>query len=153
MTASAAKTDVPKLLRLGSIALFAGSLALPAYSIGCGGAFLGIFAFLLGPVDLLAFHPFWLANPLLLGSWLMLGKQSRLPALAFAVAAGAAASAFWFGENKVVIAGASCPSTYVVLSGYFVWLASIGTQLLAAALAHLSNKNSLPTGQVDGERI
>lgn len=123
-----------KLLTFGSIALYVVSLALPAYSIGCGGAFPGIFALLFGPIDLLALHLPWLANPLLLWSWIKLKKHEVKPAFVCAVLAAGAAAIFWVGENKVTIAGGSCSSKYVVLSGYLVWLASIGMQVGAAGI-------------------
>jgi len=153
MTASTTKALIPRSLMFGSLGLFACSLALPAYSIGCGGVFPGIFALLLGPIDLLALHLPWVANPLLLFSWLALRKHSSVPALALAVLAAGAAAMFWFGENKVVIAGASCSSKYIVLSGYFVWLMSIGTQIVAAATSLALGQGSEMSGEAHVESI
>jgi len=130
-----------KALVLASIGIFAVSLALPAYSIGCGGEFPGVFALLLGPIDLLALHVPWLANPLLVFAWHKFRKGAAQPSLISALLATAAAITFWIGENKVAIAGGSCSSTYVVLSGYYAWLTSIIIQVLASAISLSVGRN------------
>ena len=128
-------TMASRVLAFVSVVVFAGSLALPAYSIGCGGEFPGMFALLLGPIDVLALHVPWLANPLLFFSWHKFRKGAPLPSLLSALLAAAAAATFWIGENKVSIAGGSCSSVYVVLSGYFAWLACIAFQVAASAVS------------------
>jgi hypothetical protein len=125
-----------------SLIVYLSSLCLPAYYVGSGGAFLGIFALVLGPIDLLAMHLPWLANPLLVLSWWQLARGTAVKAMALSFLAIAAALVFWLGENQVQVATGSSASTYLLRSGYFVWLASIAVQLVASALAFRLDRSS-----------
>jgi hypothetical protein len=133
---------LPNLLARASLIAYLSSLCLPAYYVGSGGAFPGIFALVRGPIDLLALHVPWLANPLLFLSWWQLFKGTPVKAIAFSFLAIAAALVFWLGENRVQIATGSSASTYFVRSGYFVWFASVTVQFVASALAFRLNRNS-----------
>ena len=115
--------------------LFLAGLALPAFratQVGRDPEYvLGIFALALGPMALLDGHYAWLANPLLLISWLCTTKQMREAAQFLAALAFIIAGTFLLGGT--LSDGGSGELRYRVSIGYFAWLASI----LCAALAGL----------------
>jgi len=135
----------PTAISIGSALTYLCSLVLPAFSTPDGGNFPGYFALLLGPIDLLALHLPWLANPLLALSWWQCSRGSAKRALALALASFATALVFLPGQNNVQIAMASSPSTYVASVGYYIWLASIAIQIFATTLLLLLQKRRAPS--------
>jgi hypothetical protein len=128
-----------------SIALFVGSLGLPAYQVdyyGKSESHSGLESLLLGPVGFFAGHFSWLANPLLLGSWVK--RTGRDSGLAFVLASLAliAASMFTLG-NKIAQGGAG-EFSYHVDIGFHLWLASM-VAAGVAALIYVHQDISTPT--------
>lgn len=110
--------------------LFLLSLALPAYHAYEDTP--GLAAFLLGPIGLFGGHFSWLANPALATAWIMCRKKRYVAALTASVVATLLAATFLLQDSIPV--GSSGDFPYQALSGYYVWLASIGYTIVAAAL-------------------
>ncbi len=117
-----------------SLALFFGSLALPAYRLDYHGRYTshsGLEALILGPVGFFAGHFSWLANPLLWGSWFK--RAGRHSGLAFVLACFALVAAASFTVTDRIAGGSAGEFPYSVGIGFHVWL----TSMVAAALAAL----------------
>ncbi|MFN4017290.1 MAG: hypothetical protein ACK4JB_18260 [Reyranella sp.] len=80
-------------------------------------------------------HTSWFANPLLAASWIAALFARRLPALVLSLAALGLAGSFLF-ETSVITneAGMANPVTGL-REGYWLWLASMGFGVVAAAFA------------------
>ena len=80
-------------------------------------------------------HTSWFANPLLGVSWIATMFARRTPALILSLAAVALAGSFMF-ETSVITneAGMANPITGL-REGYWLWLASMGFGVVAAAFA------------------
>jgi len=80
-------------------------------------------------------HASWFANPLLLASWIAALLARRFPAMILSLAALGLAASFMF-ETSVITneAGMSNPVTGL-RGGYWLWLASMGFGVVAAAFA------------------
>jgi len=133
LTRGSASRIVSAVLILCSVGAYIFSLSLPAYKTESGTDWSAKIALLYGVLDLLGLHVPWLANPLLLASWITWLTFTRL-SLILAACAFVASLAFWIGEGQVQVPTGSSSSTYVALSGYYVWLLSTIFQLLAAVL-------------------
>lgn len=118
-----------------SIALFFGSLALPAYRVdyyGTPTSHSGLESLILGPVGFFAGHFSWLANPLLWGSWFK--RAGRDSGLAFVLACLALIAACLFTVANTIAVGSAGEFSYSVGIGFHVWMASMVAAALAALL-------------------
>jgi len=80
-------------------------------------------------------HASWFANPLLLASWIAALLARRLPALLLSLAALGLAASFMF-ETSVITSEAGMANPVTGLrEGYWLWLASMGFGVVAAAFA------------------
>lgn len=132
-------SSLPKRSRIAnglisaSVWLFFLSLVFPAYLPETGAQsperYFGIAAFILGPIGLFAGHFSWLANPLLWFAWGRFNKSDEGVALALASISLLVALTFLLG--KTVAVGSAGEYPYKVLAGYFIWLASIGSAIVA----------------------
>jgi hypothetical protein len=115
-----------------SVILFAASLTQDAFCVsGICSDWPGWSILLFGALG----HTSWFANPLLAASWIAALFARRLPALILSLAALALAGSFLF-ETSVITneAGMANPVTGL-REGYWLWLASMGFGVIAAAFA------------------
>ena len=126
--------------------LFFMCLALPAYHAYEDVP--GIEALLLGPIGLFGGHFSWLANPALAAAWAMYWKKRYAAAAKIAIVALLFAGTFLLGNTIPV--GSSGNFSYRALSGYYVWLASIGYTAVAAALGALCEGSESQATGTDG---
>lgn len=106
--------------------LYLSCLALPAYlPLYSANAerYFGIFAFLLGPIGLFAGHYSWLANVALLAAWIRYSNNNPKSGIAWCVTSLALALSFLV--EKTIAVGSAGDYPFEILSGYWVWLASI----------------------------
>lgn len=91
----------------------------------------------------------WLANPLLLAGWAVLACRLRGLAAVFAVAALACSSSFMLYQTMWINeAGAEAPITGYGL-GYWLWLASAATLLVACLVAMVEARFQAPKQTTD----
>lgn len=109
--------------------LYALSLVLPGYRAS-GDSYYGFFCLLLGPIGLFGGHFSWIANPLLVFSWMRFTSGAAASALALAVTALLMALTFLF-EDKIPV-GSSGEFSFEIGMGYWVWLTSVALAVLAA---------------------
>lgn len=115
-----------------SVILFAASLRQDAFCVsGICSDWQGWSILLFGALG----HTSWFANPLLAASWIAALFARRLPALVLSLAALGLAGSFMF-ETSVITneAGMANPVTGL-REGYWLWLASMGFGVVAAAFA------------------
>jgi hypothetical protein len=115
-----------------SVILFAASLRQDAFCVsGICSDWQGWSILLFGALS----HTSWFANPLLGVSWIATLLARRIPALILSLAALALAGSFMF-ETSVITneAGMANPITGL-REGYWLWLASMGFGVVAAAFA------------------
>ncbi len=115
-----------------SVILFAASLRQDAFCVsGICSDWQGWSILLFGALG----HTSWFANPLLGVSWIATLLARRIPALILSLAALALAGSFMF-ETTVITneAGMANPITGL-REGYWLWLASMGFGVVAAAFA------------------
>ncbi|PIF43342.1 hypothetical protein CLU96_0247 [Chryseobacterium sp. 52] len=117
-----------------SIVIFIISLALPAVFTQKGSEMYGLACFLLGWADLSGDGTSWLANPILLFSWVfLLVKQPKIAAFLglFAVGVGL----YYLTETEITVneAGHKSPITSYGL-GYYLWIASCVTMGIGSLL-------------------
>ena len=115
-----------------SVILFAASLRQDAFCVsGICSDWQGWSILLFGALG----HTSWFANPLLGVSWIATLFARRIPALILSLAALALAGSFMF-ETSVITneAGMANPVTGL-REGYWLWLASMGFGVVAAAFA------------------
>ena len=115
-----------------SVILFAASLTQDAFCVsGICSDWQGWSVLLFGALG----HTSWFANPLLGVSWIATLFARRIPALILSLAALALAGSFMF-ETSVITneAGMANPVTGL-REGYWLWLASMGFGVVAAAFA------------------
>lgn len=115
-----------------SVILFAASLRQDAFCVsGICSDWQGWSILLYGALG----HTSWFANPLLGVSWIATLLARRIPALILSLAALALAGSFMF-ETTVITneAGMANPITGL-REGYWLWLASMGFGVVAAAFA------------------
>lgn len=115
-----------------SVILFAASLRQDAFCVsGICSDWQGWSILLFGALG----HTSWFANPLLGVSWIATLLARRIPALILSLAALALAGSFMF-ETSVITneAGMANPITGL-REGYWLWLASMGFGVVAAAFA------------------
>lgn len=115
-----------------SVILFAASLTQDAFCVsGICSDWPGWSILLFGALG----HTSWFANPLLAASWIAALFARRLPALVLSLAALGLAGSFLF-ETSVITneAGMANPVTGL-REGYWLWLASMGFGVVAAAFA------------------
>ncbi len=115
-----------------SVILFAASLTQDAFCVsGICSDWPGWSILLFGALG----HTSWFANPLLLASWIAALFARRIPALLLSLAALGLGGSFMF-ETSVITneAGMANPVTGL-REGYWLWLASMGVAVVAAAFA------------------
>ena len=126
--------------------LYALSLCLPAYRPIIGYAksdvYYGWAALLLGPIGLFGGHFSWLANPLIWYSWSQYERGRFARAAQVAILGLAVALTFIF--TKHIPEGSSGSYPYQIRIGYYVWLTSMVTFILAAVLAHRARGKQEP---------
>lgn len=125
------------MLFWGSLALYALSLALPAYVTYEGKTTQehpGLEALLLGPIGFFDGHFAWLANLFLWGAWVTRSNKGESPSFLLALLALAPAVLFLLGEKIAV--GSAGEYSHRASSGYYLWLGS----MLAAAAAAFSHR-------------
>ncbi|TAJ85022.1 MAG: hypothetical protein EPO41_28335 [Reyranella sp.] len=115
-----------------SVILFAASLTQDAFCVsGICSDWPGWSILLFGALG----HTSWFANPLLAASWIAALFSRRVPALILAFAALGLAGSFMFETNVITNeAGMANPVTGL-REGYWLWLASMGFGVVAAAFA------------------
>lgn len=133
-----------RLVLLISVALFITSLALPAVFTQKGSEMYGLACFLLGWADLSGDGTSWLANPVLLFSWIfLLVKQPKIAAFLGLISVGLAL--YYFTETEITVneAGHKSPITSYGL-GYYLWLASCVTMLVGSLILLKSKPENTP---------
>lgn len=136
-----------RIILLISIVLFVTSLALPAVFTQKGSEMYGLACFLLGWADLSRDGTSWIANPILLISWIfLLVKQPKIAA--FLGLLSVAAALYYFTETEITVneAGHKSPITSYG-PGYYLWLASCA----AVFIGSLMLLKSKPETQADPE--
>jgi hypothetical protein len=131
---------------LASFVLYAGALAFPGFYVIRGNepSKQWIEGFWL-----LAFGPFavpqgifaWLANPLLFAAWISFARQAFGKAVAFSVAALVFALTFHLHQGSSFHDGSGMNTFGSAAPGYWLWIASLLTALLAAGAASRSSKS------------
>lgn len=113
-----------------SVILFAASLTQDAFCVsGICSDWPGWSVLLFGALG----HTSWFANPLLGASWIAALFARRLPALVLSLVALGLAGSFIFEPSVITNeAGMANPVTGL-REGYWLWLASMGAGVLAAA--------------------
>ena len=126
-------------LAMASIALFVGSLFLRAF-----GTYPGMWALGLGWFQMFvvgSVGPFvafaWLANPLLLFSWIGVFVRAPRWPLPLAAAAFVLAGGFMFGSVALTSESGSAEPIGARGAGYALWLASTVCAVIAAACARV----------------
>ncbi|WP_454858179.1 hypothetical protein [Rhizobium binxianense] len=125
-------------LLIVSLLLYALCLAQPAYRSGVAGRLEvtpGWLALLTGWMAVTSGMIAWLANPLLLASWVLVAFQRRA-ALFTAAAAMLLALSFLLHEQIMVDEAGNYGPLGHDGAGYWCWLASIGLTLCAAAISY-----------------
>jgi hypothetical protein len=118
------------------VLLWFASLSLPAYQTD----YHGFEALLLGPIGLFAGHYSWLANPLLLGSWLTSRSDRTYRAFVLSLCYLFAAILFFF--KSTIAAGSAGAFLYSPALGFYVWMASIVLALISALILDVQRLNS-----------
>lgn len=132
-----------RLIVLISIVLFITSLALPAVFTQKGSEMYGLAVFLLGWADLSGDGTSWLANPVLLFSWIfLLVKQPKIAAFLGLCSVGMAL--YYLTETEITVneAGHKYPITSYGF-GYYLWLASCATMFVGSLLLLRSKPENL----------
>ena len=135
-----------KVIRYISIGLFVISLACPCYDTGNADGSFGQGAFLLlsGILWFMFASPgfVWLANPLLLYSWINAGKN-RDRSFTLSIISLFLALCFLFYKDVITDEGGANTTPIIAHAiGYWLWLASIATMLLGNfCLQMLSARN------------
>ncbi|MCT2563061.1 hypothetical protein [Chryseobacterium herbae] len=122
------------IILIVSILVFVISLALPAVFTGKDNEMYGLALFLLGWADLSGDGTSWLANPILLFSWIfLLVKQPKIAAFLGLFSVGVAL--YYFTETEITVneAGHKSPITSYG-PGYYLWLASCVTMFVGSLL-------------------
>jgi hypothetical protein len=120
---------ISSALITASYVLGIASLFLPAFS--SNGSFLGYVAFLAGPFWIFFGHYSWLANPLLILSWVKFGKKQYRGALIAGILSILLGSTFLLYDKIFMI---EYFSSYRVMSGYYIWLIGISYASIASFL-------------------
>lgn len=117
-----------------SIVLFMISLVLPAVFTQKGSEMYGLACFLLGWTDLSGDGTSWLANPILLFSWVfLLVKQPKIAAILGLLSV--AVALYYFSETEITVdeAGHKYPITSYG-PGYYLWMTSCATMFIGSLI-------------------
>lgn len=98
----------------------------------------GFYALVFG----VAGHISWLANPLLVLAWIGLGKKRGTLAACLAIAALLIACTF-MRSGQQLAGGSAGTYAYEILSGYYVWIASIVVCVLAGMIQGRENLSTV----------
>ncbi|SHG42768.1 hypothetical protein [Chryseobacterium sp. OV279] len=117
-----------------SVAVFVISLALPAVFTQKGSEMYGLALFLLGWADVSGDGTSWLANPILLFSWIfLLVKQPKIAAFLGLLSVGVAL--YYFSETEITVNEAGHKSSITSYGpGYYLWLLSCITMFVGSLL-------------------
>ncbi|SHL61705.1 hypothetical protein SAMN05444360_10370 [Chryseobacterium carnipullorum] len=130
-----------------SIVIFMISLILPAVFTKKGSEVYGLTLFLFGWTDLTGDGTSWLANPILLFSWVfLLVKQPKIAA--FLGLLSVAVALYYVTETEIIVdeAGHKYPITGFGL-GYYVWIASCVTMFIGSLLLLKSKPETQPVSK------
>lgn len=117
-----------------SIAFFIISLALPSVFTKKGSEMYGLALFLLGWADLSGDGTSWLANPILLFSWVfMLVKQPKIAA--FLGLLSVAVALYYLTETEITVNEAGHKSSITSYGlGYYLWITSCVTMFIGSLM-------------------
>lgn len=140
---------LPKFLTVHSIsitmsfALYVSCLFLPAYMPIVDGVpgekYAGLAALFIGPLGLLGLNFSWFANLCLWFGWSKIVHQRLESAIAWCLSALAFALSFLLYDRIPVGSSGSFP--FMIMTGYYVWIASIACALVAAIMIPWTTKN------------
>jgi hypothetical protein len=101
---------------------------------------LGLLAFLLGWMDVFGAGISWLANPILLFSWLLLGAGNFKASLIAGIAAVVFSLSFMLFDEIIANEGGGKSEILAYGTGYWLWLSSCGINLIGNLILYPKGK-------------
>ncbi|KMQ66201.1 hypothetical protein ACM46_01165 [Chryseobacterium angstadtii] len=132
------------IILIVSIVFFIAALALPAVFRQKASEIYGFTCFLMGWMDLYGNGISWLANPVLIFSWIfLLVKKPKIAAFLGLISVGAAV--YYLTETEITVYESGSNHNYPISSygiGYYLWVVSCLTMFIGSLLLMRSEQKS-----------